>query len=377
VFDSEIRDHLLIMRRYLPVILGGAALIAGLVYFIQQQALPRFESTSSVRVSVTDMVDDGLVTDFRAASLVELVSTRSNLRRIADQAGLPALTDAELEERIEVRQRRIPGFVDLTGRGSTAEVATALANAAARIMLDINQEDTAALNAAGDTVGSATETAIIANAKLPAGPVGPRPLRDAVTVGLISMIVLAEASVLLTKLRDRVSLADPEGAVQRATGIPTFTIDNEEHYNQALMPLFVNSLAKEPGVTVVQRGEQPSTAVASQIGNAATLVGRSVSLIDANLANAQYLELDTRANFSVASVTSISNESEALLAVSRMPHAVVLVCDPESLTKSEIESLARTIPGVGGNLVGIILNRPSGLADKFSAAFRKTDESGY
>lgn len=377
MFDSEIRDHLLIMRRYLPVILGGAALIAGLVYFIQQQALPRFESTSSVRVSVTDMVDDGLVTDFRAASLVELVSTRSNLRRIADQAGLPALTDAELEERIEVRQRRIPGFVDLTGRGSTAEVATALANAAARIMLDINQEDTAALNAAGDTVGSATETAIIANAKLPAGPVGPRPLRDAVTVGLISMIVLAEASVLLTKLRDRVSLADPEGAVQRATGIPTFTIDNEEHYNQALMPLFVNSLAKEPGVTVVQRGEQPSTAVASQIGNAATLVGRSVSLIDANLANAQYLELDTRANFSVASVTSISNESEALLAVSRMPHAVVLVCDPESLTKSEIESLARTIPGVGGNLVGIILNRPSGLADKFSAAFRKTDESGY
>jgi len=375
VFDSEIRDHLLIMRRYLPVILGGAALIAGLVYFIQQQALPRFESTSSVRVNVTDMVDDGLVTDFRAASLVELVSTRTNLRRIAEQAGLPNLADAELEERIEVRQRRIPGFVDLTGRGSTAEVATALANAAARIMLDVNQEDTAALTAADGTVGAATETTIIANAKLPAGPVGPRPLRDAVTVGLISMIVLAEASVLLTKLRDRVSLADPEGALQRATGIPTFTIDNEEHYNQALMPLFVNSLAKEPGVTVVQRGEQPSTAVASQIGNAATLVGRNVALIDANLANAQYLELDTRANFSVASVTSISNESEALLAVSRMPHAVVLVCDPESLTKSEIVSLARTIPGVGGNLVGIILNRPSGLADKFSAAFRKT-ESG-
>lgn len=375
MFDSEIRDHLLIMRRYLPVILGGAALIAGLVYFIQQQALPRYEATSSVRVHVTDLVDDGLVTDFRAASLVELVTTRSNLRRVANDAGLQSLSDDELFRRVSVRQRGIPGFIDLTGRGSTAEVAAALANSAAATMIEINNADAPAANADGEVSGPATETSIITNAAVPTDPVGPRPLRDAVTAGLISMIILAEASVLLTKVRDRVSLADPEGAVQRATGIPTFTIDDEEHYNQALMPLFVNSLAKEPGVTVVQRGEQPSTAVASQIGNAASLVGRNVALVDANLANAQHLKLDPSADFTVASVTSTSNESEALLAVSRMPHAVVLVCDPESLPKSEIESLARTIPGVGGNLVGIILNEPSGLADKFSSAFRMNGES--
>lgn len=353
MFDPEIRDHLLIMKRYLPLILGGALLLAGLTYFLQTQATPIYQASSTVHLEV-DVVDDGLITDFQSAQFTQIMGSPAKLREVADRAGLGGLSIGTIEERLTIDQRDVPGFVDFIATGPDAEDVARLANTAAEVMIE-----TVAASRLATAEGSSTAAVTIAEARVPPGPTGPRPLRDGVLAGLISLIVLAEGSVLFTKIRGRVSLADPAGNVERATNVATFTIDDEDHYNQSVMPMFVNSLAQHPSVVVIQRGSLASTVVATQIANAASLVGRSVALVDANLNNSQFITLEPTADFTVASLTSISNESEALLACSRLPHAVVLVCDPNSMPMSEIENLARTIPGVGGNLVSVILNEPT------------------
>lgn len=367
MFDPELRDHLLIMKRYLPLILGGALLIGALTYLLQNQATPIYEASATVQLEI-DVVDDGLITDFQSAQFAQIMGSTDKLDEIAQQAGLGPLGVDAVRDRLVVDQRDVPGFIDLIAVGPSGEEAASLANVAAAVL-----QDTIATSRLATAPGSETSGRILGLAEVPSNPNSPRPKRDAALAGLVSLIVLAEASVLFTKIRGRVSLADPAGNVQRATNVATFTIDDEDHYNQAVMPLFVNSLAQQPSVVVVQRGAVPSTAVASQIGNAASLVGRNVALIDGNLSSAQFISLDPAADFTVASVTAVSNESEALLAVSRLPYSVVLVVDPNSMSLSDIESLARTIPGVGGNLVGIILNEPSGLAPKLTAAFKKSE----
>jgi len=354
VFDSEVRDHLLIMKRYLPLIVGGALLIAALTNMIQRSAVPVFEASSTVQLEI-EAVDNGLITDFQAAQFAQIMKSNAKIDAVFEGAGISGLSSFDMRNRLTVDQDSVPGFIHLTAQAPSAVEAAATANAAADVLVE-----TIGTSRLASASGSATTGTVLEVAEVPAAPTSPRPQRDAALAGLISLIVLAESSVLFTKIRGRVSMADPAGTVERATGVPTFTVDDDDHYNQAVMPLYVNSLAKEPSVVVVQRASTPSTAVAAQIGNAASLVGRNVSFVDANLSAAQFLTTDLAADFTVASVTSISNDTEALLAASRLPHAVVLVADPITEPMADIVELARTIPGVGGNLVGIILHQPIG-----------------
>gem|GEM_PF-1225283 len=355
MFDSELRDHLLIMKRYLPLIVGGALLIAAITNLVQRSATPVFEASSTVQVEI-ETIDDGLITDFQSAQFTQIMESNPKITAVYERAGLPDLSNIEMRKRLTVDQDSVPGFIRMTAQADNANEAANLANAAADVLVE-----TIASSRAANINGSATTGSILEVADVPLAPTSPRPKRDAALAGLISLIVLAESSVLFTKIRGRVSLADPAGTVERATNVPTFTVDDDNHYNQAVMPLYVNSLAKQPSVVVVQRAATPSTAVASQIGNAASLVGRNVSIVDANLVAAQFVRTDPAADFTVASVTAVSNDTEALLAVSRLPHAVVLVADPITEPMADIVELARTIPGVGGNLVGIILHQPTGV----------------
>ncbi|NND01195.1 MAG: hypothetical protein HKN91_00270, partial [Acidimicrobiia bacterium] len=255
-------------RLWLAVLLG--AVLGGAMYFYRSQADERFESQAVVRLVVSDdLADDGSITQFQSRQLVELTLTPTLVGNAAATAELN-MSAAEAQELIQVELRSTPGFADVTAEGPTADEARRLAQATAEVMAA----------AGGD--GSGGRISVIEPASLPSQPLSDNALRDALLVGFASSVLAAEGSVLLRKLRGKVSPVDPSAEISRLTGLPTFDLRGSADSAGSVPSFFATHLYGARVVTVIQRGNPASVSLATELAATASKFSLRVLLLDAD-----------------------------------------------------------------------------------------------
>ncbi|MFW2380192.1 MAG: hypothetical protein ACN4GZ_00425 [Acidimicrobiales bacterium] len=407
--EAEFGRHLREMARHWVLILAVSTTVGALVYVWSNSAEPRYESTAVLRVQLPEeLFDDGSTTRFKTRSLAELAFSPQVLDAAAAAAGDNDLDASNADDRVQVEQRETPGFLEVTAAATTAEQATALAQAMAE-----------ALAAEGTSSSSDVVATVISPADIPGSPVSPRPTGNAVVAAIVSALVAAESVVVWRKLRGRINPVEPGPVLEAITGIPVADLRSERAQNRSLLPFFTTHLADRRLITIVQRGPEPSTEPAALLARTAAGLSSRVLLVDADLAQpilhqhfghprspglAEVLSggeplgsVVRRASDSnpaavlsagsspadlsgfdrvsatrevvkasgadcvVLSTTSSSSIDDTLLVARQFGEATVLAFDPMRLKEAEVIDLIDRMRAVGARLAGIVLYTDGGF----------------
>lgn len=307
------------LRRW-PIV-AAALLIATVVLVLQTLATPVYQTSSTLRVNVPGATggERSETVEFYARTIVGLAETPAYFDLAVARSGL-RITAETAEERVEVTETEIPGFLTLTATGPSPDASAALAGAASAALAVSLAEDevtatenaTAALReqiaaleaelaelaalpvgtperAAAEQRYSSLVEAVTAVTARPApslllgpppvpssDPVSPVPLRDALLALIVGLIVVAQGVVVARAVRGRVSEGDPAAQIEAQTDVPAVQLDGSGDATATLAALYRSRLRGDPAVTVVQLGRRPARDIGRMLADGAAVAGGEV-----------------------------------------------------------------------------------------------------
>jgi capsular exopolysaccharide synthesis family protein len=330
----DLTEHLTtIWRRKLQVV-GGALLIAVIVYLLTGEQAKVFESQAVLQVSpaATD-VSNGQSTAamYLARTYSKLAKTKPLLEAAAQNSQLP-INGTTADNRLTVTPDTDVGFLTVRATGPTAVSANRLADGEARAIVDAvaaQEQDRRDVQIkplqtqladvqsklAAAVKGSTDETTlveqykalltqktaldgapvnhldIVQQADTRASAIAPTPSRNAILAFLVALVLNAELAVLLTALGDRLRVDDAE-EVSRITDLPVLA-RMPEGDGPALIEafrtlrtnlMFLDGSVQLRSLAVV--GPEPESGksfVAAGLAQAAASLGLPVVLVDGDL----------------------------------------------------------------------------------------------
>ena len=456
--DSALFDHFRVIGRYGRWI---AALVLGVglgAYVADAATADTYRATVTVRLVVPEVATSGSSArdsaDLLAISYTEAARGETFAARV--QGTGAALTVDEVEDRVKVTQNLIPGFLTVTAKAGSADGAATLADQSARAVVELirdEQEQVVSATLApsrgrlDDVVKALADPAVTdaqrqllseqalrleaslaeqeqrlrptvlapEPAAVPTSPYAPKPLRKAITMGLIAFVVATESIVLARYLRGLLPLGDPAGELGRLTGTPVLELGavRRRRSSTPVLPYVLQHLGGRKVITVVQQSGSPTTLPGSLVADALSRAGSRVLLVDGDTNHPRlHTELDVPlspgvvevvsgderlgaavhasptgsgvvvlsagaatdasavsavanggldalvrhagADISVVVTSSATPTEDALLVVHQFPEAVVLSVDARSARRAEVVESVRVIRSIGGNLVGTL-----------------------
>lgn len=288
-WEPGLGDHLRTIWRYKWFLLGGAVVIAEITFVLLSMVDPRYEADSSLRLTIRSEAGLSLDEDraeYASRIYAELGESPRLLRSAVDNSGL-SLTEQQAAELVVVEWARPPGFIDLTASGPTPEAAVALADGMATALVAAVEEDVEAVTGDdGNSVGPAPGVGVLLSAEVveaastPTTPAAPSPLRDAVAVFIISLVLLAEASALWRPARGLLPLTRTAERVTDLVGVPCLTLTGEPEDRTRLALFAARYLGDKPSALVVHCKGEPLPAASVRLAEAVAAGGRRALVID-------------------------------------------------------------------------------------------------
>ncbi|MGH1490164.1 MAG: hypothetical protein ACRBK7_12350 [Acidimicrobiales bacterium] len=298
-WEPGIGDHLRTMWHYKWFLIGGAAVIAEIVFLLLYTLpTPRFDAEASLRLTLRS--DEGLVldedrVDYASQIYAELSESPRILSAAVENSGV-ALTTAAAASSFDVDWAQPPGFIDIIASADNAADAVALADGMAEALIaaiaaDIdpatgpssgggaNPDSSTSTNSA-DFSGSILSAEVVEPAIEPSSPASPRPLRDAFAAFIVSLVVLAEASALWRPARGLLPLSRTAERVSDLVGVPTMTLTGEPEDRTRLALFASRHLATKSAVLMVNCGEESLPAAPVRLAEAVTAGGRRALVVD-------------------------------------------------------------------------------------------------
>ena len=410
---SEFTMHLREMRQKAALILGCALIASFLVVVLRVSQQEQSYATTLLQVTLaSDAIDDGDVTEFRARRLAELSTTSAVLETAGTTSGL-GLSTGELRERLDVELGETAGFLSISARGDSAEMAVDLANGMAAAVTGL-----ASPAAANDQV--LDRVVVVEPARLDnvsaTGGLGTA-LRDGLLAFVVSAIVVGEAVVLLRIVRGRFSPTDAAVEVSAVADAPV--LDLRPGLNDGAVRFVHEHLAARSIITVFDMDIDADMSAAQTLASAAAELSPRVLLVDGSgkggrVHSSLGLELEPglaelvrhgldlrtvvrpnghqlRCGVITAGVSNASDPSTAVLltslqdhlvasgtktvvvsvagqasfdesaaSVRALPDCVVIAFDPERHRVREIRDRLDQLRALGASISGIVLTSTSG-----------------
>lgn len=325
--DGPLLDHVRVVTRYGRWI---AALVVGVAvgsYVAEAGRADAFRATAVVRIVVPEVATAGSSAresaDLLAASYAEAAKDEAFAQRV--RAAGADLTVRQVQRRVKVSQREVPGFLSVTATATTASGAAALADQGAIAVVGTirDQQDQLVSTTLGPTrdrlsdvtraladpaIGDGQRQLLAAEAvqlrtslaeqeqrlrptvlapepaTVPRSPYAPNPGRRALTLGLLAFVACTEGIVLVRWLRGRLPLGDPAGELGRLTGAPVLELGSVRRRRSSapVLPFVVQHLGGHAVVTVVQQSGAPTALPGSIVADALSRAGSRVLLVDAD-----------------------------------------------------------------------------------------------
>jgi capsular exopolysaccharide synthesis family protein len=263
----DLADHFRVIAHNWWRVLLVAVLVAGSVYYLSSAQDDVYEASTTMSVS-SGLASSGSVSPkdqsvFLALTYAELALTRPVVAAAVKEGDIDVSVD-DAEGRLEVEPASDTGFLTITAKAPRPREAAALANATAVALRDavaaeqrraieqdlesVNDEIAAvqadlAVTGEGTPARAELETRyaallqaaierrtqpsdrveVVSPARPPAGPVSPRPKRDALLAFLVAGILAAEASVAVSAFGDRLPRTLDAERVGEVLGAPVLT----------------------------------------------------------------------------------------------------------------------------------------------------------
>ncbi len=408
--ESEFAVHLAEMRRRWPLVALSALAVAAFVGGYRSGIDPTYEASTTVRLTTAGATAadppsaDAESVEFLSETYAELAATDAVAGTVAQRLTTPSdpLDGADVADRLDISVKPTPGFIDIEATDDDPDRAAALAATTADVLAEL---------VATDTSGTSTVT-VVDQAEPPSDPTGPRPLTEAILAGLVAAIIAAEASVLLPRLRGRLSPVAPAQDVARLLGVPVLDVSQP---GRASSPVgwFLEHLGPHPIITIAERGDGPDSAVAT-LGHVAGALRRRVLIVDGNrapsrlpgilgvsnqpgmaevldgtaelrsvvqpatsglraavlaagrvdteravdddrVASARRVVATAGADHAIVVSGPATTADDLAIVVHTFPDAVVASFSPREMTRRQVRRLAAEIERAGGHLVGVVL----------------------
>ena len=327
--EPQVLDHLRVLNRYRVPIALIAALVALAVYGMQARTPATYQASTVVRFIVPEVATSGGSArdsaQLLAGTYVETSSAPAFAERVK-QSAPGAFTVSQVQARLRVAEKAVPGFLAVTATGPSGKEAAALADAgAATLAATIGEDQQRVVDKALDPLraevvqldaqlaktdlseatrrsledqrGAAQRT--IADrqeslrasvvgpdpAPVPSTPVAPHPTRAASVAFIIAIVLASEGFVLARYLRGSLSLGDPAGDLERIVGVPSLELGaiGRRRPAGAILPFVLQHLSGRPVISVVQRNGAPTALPATEIADALARIGTRVLLVDADV----------------------------------------------------------------------------------------------
>ncbi len=287
-WEPGLGDHLRNIWRYKWFILGGAVVIAEVVFVLLSTITPRYEAEASIRLTIRS--DAGLLleedqVEYASRVYAELAESQRVVEAAVEAAGVD-LEPKEAASSFDVDWARPPGFVDVSASAITAEDAVKLADGMAEALIEAIDADTervtgqAATAIDGATGRSTLAAELVEPAIEPDSPAAPRPLRDAIAVFVISLVVLAEIAALWRPARGLLPLSRTAERVTELVGIPALTLTGDPEDRTRLALFAARHLTGRPAVLMVHCDGESLPAAPVRLAEAVTAGGRRSLVVD-------------------------------------------------------------------------------------------------
>ncbi len=415
--ESQLFDHLRIVRRFWRWI-GAGVLLVGVIAYVSEASKPvTYQATTDVRFVVPEVATSGSSArdsaDLLGSTYASAATSEAFATRVRD-AGAGGVTLRELRKRLTIATKAIPGFIQVTATDPTATGAAALTDlAAAQLVNLINQDQdrvaasvvapletqltkidaSLAVTGLSDTERSELQqqrreidrsvadaqqkvrATVVAPdpASVPRTPIAPNPVRRGLTMAVLAFVLTTEAFVLGRYLRGSLPLGDPAGELGRIVGAPVLELGavRRRQPSTPVLPFVVQHLEGRPVVTVVQRNGEPTTLPGSLVADALSRAGSRVIVVDADL-RSPLLHQDLHLPLSPGLVEVATGQERLNHAVHRSPTgsgAVVLSAgaleDNNSLALALLGSgpLQSLIERTGADTTVVLTNSATTLED--------------
>ena len=326
--EPRLLEHVRVMNRYRWWV-ASIAVIASLTTFtFEAQHAPTFRASTVVRF-VVPVINSGVSAresaDLLARTYVETSSAISFATDVRTR-GASSLSIEQIQSRLSIGTRSVPGFLSVTATGPSAFDAVTLANAGAVTLaaaIDADQQRTvdqvlAPLRAELTRLANAltatrldegtrrsledqrgalqrsiadrqerTRASVLPPdpAARPTHPIAPRPLRSALLALIIAVVGVTEGLVVVRTWRGLLSLGNPVGDLERLVGVPSLELGSVDRRRPpgAVLPFVLRHLSRQPVIAVIQCSGQPTALPATEVADALARVGRRVLLVDADV----------------------------------------------------------------------------------------------
>lgn len=389
--DPRLHPALGIAARYWAVIVAATLVGAAAGYGLSQLATQEYSARSVLYFSIgsgvsgSDLNQGASYAQGQMLSFVELAETEHVLAPVVDDLGLD-FTPAQLAEALEVSTPSGTSVITVAARATDPEQAAALANAAARSLVEVVQEV-----APRDPDGRATVTVrTVDRAETPTVPVSPNTRVNTVAGALLGLalcvLVILAIRRLDTRVRGTEQLAAAGalpllGSIVRSDGTALAPSDPAaEHYRRLAATLDAvlverpssgTKQVRKPRTFVVTSAVEDGGAVtvAANLAAAMAEAGSRVSLVAATDADLP----DAPANVEIAgldllhSIPSPPNTdtvivaapgpaaSSGALVLGRAADGVVLVVDTGTVHVGELRDAVTALETAGARVVGTAL----------------------
>lgn len=282
-WEPGIGDHLRTIWHYKWFLIGAATIIAEAVFVLLSTFPPVYEAEASVRLSGRS--ESGLLFDeerveYASRVYAELAESPSVLAEAVNNSGLP-LQWREAADALEVDWARPPGFIDVTASADSGQDAVKLADGMAEAIIAVVAEDAPqSLDDQVDETRSSLVASLVEPAVEPLEPTSPRPLRDAIAVFIIALVVFAEAAALWRPARGLLPLSRTAERVSELVGIPTLTLTGDPEDRTRLALFSSRFLASKPAVLLVHCSGESLPAAPVRLAEAVTAGGRRTLVVD-------------------------------------------------------------------------------------------------
>lgn len=316
----DLSEHLAIVWAKRLLILAVALAVAVAVFAWRSAAPERYTATTSVAVRVPQSGDPAGQTVYYAQTLTGLITSIGLVREAlaaTERTDDPEQAASEVSATAGIS----PGFVDVSGFGSTPQEAVELTDALVAALsrevaeqqatdaaderqtvvdaiedldgelaaLPANDADgrSALLSERASLVGALDQladsavrwrVAVIDPALPPSSPSAPRPLRDALLALLVALILGAEAAVVLRLTKGRLSVRRPEAEAAELLGVPAVPLRPGDGPG-SLAPLLA-AVAGARVVTVVSIGRRRDARSGVLLAGLLAQRGEDVLLVD-------------------------------------------------------------------------------------------------
>lgn len=287
-WEPGLGDHLRNIWRYKWFILGGAIVVAEVVFVLLSAVTPRYEAEASIRLTIRSdgalLLDEDQV-EYASRVYAELAESQ-RITDAAVEAADVSIGSAEAASSFDVDWARPPGFVDVTASATTAEGAVKLADGMAEALIQAIDADTERVigqaTAAGDnaTPRSTLTAELVEPASEPGSPAAPRPLRDAIAAFVVSLVVLAELAALWRPARGLLPLSRTAERVTELVGIPALTLTGDPEDRTRLALFAARHLTTKPAVLMVHCDGESLPAAPVRLAEAVTAGGRRSLVVD-------------------------------------------------------------------------------------------------